>query len=107
MVKILSSLLNSSNSLIILLDSIIAPSILTIPTLFFEFHGSEVSNQENIKIAGESMSVKVKNADLSNQIKKSTAKIPPLENKIKDNQYLIETLKYEYGLLDKEKEWLI
>ena len=59
--------------------------------------------QENTKIAGESISVKLKNADLSNQIKKSTAKISPLENKIKDNQYLIETWEYEYGLLDKEK----
>ena len=59
--------------------------------------------QENTKIAGERITVKIKNADLSNQIEKSTAKIPPLENKIKENQYLIETLKYEYGLLDKEK----
>ena len=59
--------------------------------------------QENTKIAGESISVKTKNADLSNQIKKSTAKISPLENKIKDNQYLIETWEYEYSLLDKEK----
>jgi TonB family protein len=59
--------------------------------------------QENTEIAGENISVKINNADLSNQIKKSTAKISPLENKIKDNQYLIETLEYEYGLLDKEK----
>ena len=59
--------------------------------------------QENTEIAGESISVKINNADLSNQIKKSTAKISPLENKIKDNQYLIETWEYEYGLLDKEK----
>ena len=59
--------------------------------------------QENTKITGESISVKVKNADLSNQIEKSNAKIPPLENKIKDNQYLIESWEYEYSLLDKEK----
>ena len=73
--------------------------LLLLGSLGFSFYIYE----ENTKIAGESISVKVKNADLSNQIEKSTAKIPPLENKIKDNQYLIETWEYEYSLLDKEK----
>ena len=47
--------------------------------------------------------LKVQNADLSSQKKSSIDKISVLENQIQENQYIIESLDYDYGLLDKEK----
>jgi|TARA_B100001105_G_C22357264_1_gene428574 TonB family protein len=59
--------------------------------------------QENTRTKGIITALKVQNSDLSSQTKSSTDKMSALENQIKENQYFIETLDYEFGLLNKEK----